>query len=395
MPLKVLSIFGTRPEAIKLAPVIQALRAQPKEFTSRVCVTGQHRELLDQVLRLFDIRPDHDLAVMQPDQSLFASTARILTALEPVLAAEQPDWVVVQGDTTTAFAASLAAFYARVPVAHVEAGLRSRDLAQPFPEEANRRLADALTTLFFAPTEGARQNLLAEGVPDSRIRVTGNTVIDALLDVAARPYDFSRGPLASLPLDGRRIILVTAHRRENYSLPLTQKTAGGDVPAEASAKAGPPLRALCGAIRAVAERFPDAQVVYPVHLNPNVQQPVRELLGGFKNISLLEPLDYEPFVHLMKRATLILTDSGGLQEEAPSLGVPVLVMREVTERPEGVAAGAARVVGTDPAKILAAAAELLDSPASRARMSVVRNPYGDGKASERIIDALLNFKLSS
>jgi len=370
MPLKVLSIFGTRPEAIKLAPVIKALRARPQDFTSRVCVTGQHRELLDQVLRLFDIRPDHDLAVMRPDQSLFASTARILTALEPVLAAEQPDWVIVQGDTTTAFAASLAAFYARVPVAHVEAGLRSRDLAQPFPEEANRRLADALTTLFFAPTEGARQNLLAEGVPDSRIRVTGNTVIDALLDVAARPYDFSQGPLASLPLDSRRVILVTAHRRESF---------------------GPPLRALCGAIRAVAERFPDAQVVYPVHLNPNVQQPVRELLGGFNNISLLEPLDYEPFVHLMKRAILILTDSGGLQEEAPSLGVPVLVMREVTERPEGVAAGAARVVGTDPAKILAAAAELLDSSTFRARMSVVRNPYGDGKASQRIIEALVGF----
>ncbi|MGH9805303.1 MAG: non-hydrolyzing UDP-N-acetylglucosamine 2-epimerase [Candidatus Acidiferrales bacterium] len=375
MPLKVLSIFGTRPEAIKLAPVIKALRARPQEFTSRVCVTGQHRELLDQVLRLFDIRPEHDLAVMQPDQSLFASTARILTALEPVLAAEQPDWVVVQGDTTTAFAASLAAFYARVPVAHVEAGLRSRDLTQPFPEEANRRLADALTMLFFAPTEAARQNLLGEGVPDARIRVTGNTVIDALLDVAARPYDFSKGPLASLPLnaDGsrRRIILVTAHRRESF---------------------GEPLRALCGAIRAVAERFPDAQVVYPVHLNPNVQRPVRELLGGFNNISLLEPLDYEPFVHLMKRATLILTDSGGLQEEAPSLGVPVLVMREVTERPEGVAAGAARVVGTDPAKILAAAAaELLDSPDSRARMSVVRNPYGDGMASQRITEALLGF----
>lgn len=370
MPLKVLSIFGTRPEAIKLAPVIKALRARPQEFAGRVCVTGQHRELLDQVLRLFDIHPDHDLAVMQPDQSLFASTARILTALEPVLTAEQPDWVVVQGDTTTAFAASLAAFYARVPVAHVEAGLRSRDLAQPFPEEANRRLADALTTLFFAPTDGARQNLLAEGVPDSRIRVTGNTVIDALLDVAARPYDFSKGPLASLPLDARRIILVTAHRRESF---------------------GEPLRALCGAIRAVAERFPDTQVVYPVHLNPNVQQPVRELLAGFNNISLVEPLDYEPFVHLMKRSVLILTDSGGLQEEAPSLGVPVLVMREVTERPEGVAAGAARVVGTDPAKILAAAAELLDSPASRARMATAGNPYGDGHASQRIVAALLEF----
>ncbi|HXE76441.1 MAG TPA: UDP-N-acetylglucosamine 2-epimerase (non-hydrolyzing) [Candidatus Xenobia bacterium] len=369
--MKVLSIFGTRPEAIKLAPVIKAMAARPQDFTSGVCVSGQHRELLDPVLRLFDLRPDHDLAVMKPDQSLFYSTARILTDLEPVLVKERPDWVLVQGDTTTSFVASLAAFYLRIPVAHVEAGLRSRDLAQPFPEEANRRLADALATLHFAPTEGARQNLLAEGVPDSRIRVTGNTVIDALLDVAARPYDYARGPLASLPLDSRRVILVTAHRRESF---------------------GGPLRALCHAIRALAERYPDAHIVYPVHLNPNVQQPVRELLAGRSNISLHEPLDYEPFVHLMKRATLILTDSGGLQEEAPSLGVPVLVMREVTERPEGVAAGAARVVGTDTAAIVAAAAELLDSAAARARMSQVRNPYGDGKASARILEALLEFQ---
>ncbi len=374
MPLKVLSIFGTRPEAIKLAPVIKALRARPDDFASRVCVTGQHRELLDQVLRLFDIHPDHDLAVMQPDQSLFYSTARILTELEPVLAQEKPDWVLVQGDTTTSFVASLAAFYLRIPVAHVEAGLRSRDLAQPFPEEANRRLADTLATLHFAPTEGARLNLLAEGVPDSRIRVTGNTVIDALLDVAARPYDFSRGPLAALPVDSRRVILVTAHRRESF---------------------GEPLRALCQAIRALAERYSDAHIVYPVHLNPNVQQPVRELLGGFGNISLLEPLDYEPFVHLMKRSTLILTDSGGLQEEAPSLGVPVLVMREVTERPEGVAAGAARLVGTRTETIVAAASELLDSPALRTRMSRVQNPYGDGKASERILATLLEFTSAS
>jgi len=374
MPLKVLSIFGTRPEAIKLAPVIKALRARPSEFTSRVCVTGQHRELLDQVLRLFDIRPDHDLAVMQPDQSLFYSTSRILTELEPVLTKEKPDWVLVQGDTTTSFVASLAAFYLRIPVAHVEAGLRSCDLAQPFPEEANRRLADALATLHFAPTEGARQNLLAEGVPDSRIRVTGNTVIDALLDVAARPYDYARGPLAALPLDSRRVILVTAHRRESF---------------------GEPLRTLCQAIRTLAERYPDAHIVYPVHLNPNVQQPVRELLAGQPNISLLEPLDYEPFVHLMKRSTLILTDSGGVQEEAPSLGVPVLVMRDVTERPEGVAAGGARVVGTDTSAIVAAASELLDSPAAHARMSKARNPYGDGKASERILSTLLEFTSAS
>lgn len=366
--LKVLSIFGTRPEAIKLAPVIKALRGAPQEFASRVCVTGQHRELLDPVLRLFHIRPDTDLAVMQSDQSLYALTARVLTGLEGVLGKERPDWVLVQGDTTTTLAASLAAYYARIAVAHVEAGLRSYDPWQPFPEELNRRLADALATLHFAPTEGARQNLLAEGVPEARIRVTGNTVIDALLDVAARPYDFARGPLASLPLNARRVILVTAHRRESF---------------------GPPLRALCQAVRQLAERYPgDVQVVFPVHLNPNVQKPVRQELGTRPNIALLDPLDYEPFVHLMKRATLILSDSGGLQEEAPALGVPVLVLRQVTERPEGVAAGAAQVVGTDPEAIVAAAVRLLEDPREHAKMARTRNPYGDGRASQRILEAL-------
>jgi UDP-N-acetylglucosamine 2-epimerase (non-hydrolysing) len=371
MALKVLSIFGTRPEAIKLAPVIQTLRGAPQEFTARVCVTGQHRELLDQVLHLFDIRPDHDLAVMQPDQSLPELTARLLTGLAPVLAREKPDWVLIQGDTTTTLCAALAAYYQRLPVAHVEAGLRSHNPWHPYPEEFNRRLADALSTLHLAPTEGARQNLLTEGIPDARIRVTGNTVIDALLEVAARPYDFSRSPLAGLPLDNRRVILVTTHRRESF---------------------GAPLRSLCRAIRTLAERYPkDVQVVLPVHLNPNVQRPVREELGRSPNIALLEPLDYEPLVHLMKRATLILTDSGGLQEEAPSLGVPVLVLRQVTERPEGVEAGAARVVGTDTETIVAAAVELLDNPEEHRRMARVRNPYGDGQASRRILDALRAF----
>ena len=369
--LKVLSIFGTRPEAIKLAPVIKALRAAPQEFESRVCVTGQHRQLLDPVLRLFDIRPDYDLKVMQPDQSLAELTARLLTGLAPVLAREKPDWVLIQGDTTTTLSAALAAYYQRLPVAHVEAGLRSHNPWHPYPEEFNRRLADALSTLHLAPTEGARRNLLAEGIPAERIRVTGNTVIDALLEVAARPYDFARGPLARVPLDGKRVLLVTTHRRESF---------------------GAPLRALCRAIRALAEHYPrDIQVVLPVHLNPNVQKPVREELGRSANIALLEPLDYEPLVHLMKRATLILTDSGGLQEEAPSLGVPVLVLRQVTERPEGVEAGAARVVGTDTDTIVAAAVQLLDNPEEHRRMARVRNPYGDGHASRRILEALRSF----
>ena len=369
--LKVLSIFGTRPEAIKLAPVIQALRAAPQEFESRVCVTGQHRQLLDPVLRLFDIRPDSDLKVMQPDQSLAELTARLLSGLAPVLAREKPDWVLIQGDTTTTLSAALAAYYQRFPVAHVEAGLRSHNPWHPYPEEFNRRLADALSTLHLAPTEGARRNLLAEGIPAERIRVTGNTVIDALLDVAARPYDFARGPLAGLPLDSRRIVLVTTHRRESF---------------------GAPLRALCHAIRQLAERYPrDVEVVLPVHLNPNVQKPVREELGRAANVALLEPLDYEPLVHLMKRATLILTDSGGLQEEAPSLGVPVLVLRRVTERPEGVEAGAARVVGTDTETIVAAAVRLLENPEEHRRMAQVRNPYGDGQASRRILEALRSF----
>jgi len=371
MALKVLSIFGTRPEAIKLAPVLRALRAAPQEFESRVCVTGQHRELLDQVLHLFDIRPDHDLAVMQPDQSLAELTARLLTGLAPVLAREKPDWVLIQGDTTTTLCAALAAYYQRLPVAHVEAGLRSHNPWHPYPEEFNRRLADALSTLHLAPTEGARENLLREGILDARIRVTGNTVIDALLEVAARPYDFARGPLARVPLDGKRVLLVTTHRRESF---------------------GAPLRALCRAIRQLVERYPrDIQVVLPVHLNPNVQKPVREELGRSANIALLEPLDYEPLVHLMKRATLILTDSGGLQEEAPSLGVPVLVLRQVTERPEGVEAGAARVVGTDTDTIVAAAVQLLDNPEEHRRMARVRNPYGDGHASRRILEALRSF----
>src|SRR3989304_1447371 len=329
--LKVLSIFGTRPEAIKLAPVIQALRAAPAEFESRVCVTGQHRQLLDPVLRLFDIRPDSDLKVMQPDQSLAELPARLLSGLAPVLAREKPDWVLIQGDTTTTLSAALAAYYQRFPVAHVEAGLRSHNPWHPYPEEFNRRLADALSTLHLAPTEGARRNLLAR----------------------------------------RRIVPVTTPRRESF---------------------GAPLRALCHAIRQLAERYPrDVEVVLPVHLNPNVQKPVREELGRAANVALLEPLDYEPLVHLMKRATLILTDSGGLQEEAPSLGVPVLVLRRVTERPEGVEAGAARVVGTDTETIVAAAVRLLENPEEHRRMAQVRNPYGDGQASRRILEALRSF----
>ncbi len=301
-----------------MAPVIKELRRHPDRIAPRVCVTAQHREMLDQVLQLFDIAPDYDLGIMHANQGLTELTARLLLALGPVLQREQPDWVLVQGDTTTVMAASLAAYYRQIKIGHVEAGLRTGHKYQPFPEEVNRRVTDVMADLYFAPTETNRANLLAEGVSDKFIRVTGNTVIDALLDIARRPYEWSSGPLATVPRN-RRLILVTAHRRESFGLPFQQ---------------------LCLALREIASAYRESvHIVYPVHLNPNVQQPVREILGGLPNVSLLPPMDYLPFVHLMKASALILTDSGGIQEEAPGFGVPVLVMREKTERPEAVAAG--------------------------------------------------------
>jgi UDP-N-acetylglucosamine 2-epimerase (non-hydrolysing) len=367
-PLKVLTIFGTRPEAIKMAPVLKALEAHPDRAESRVCVTAQHRQMLDQVLELFDIVPDHDLDLMTEDQTLAQVTASVFTHLEPVLAAERPDWVLVQGDTTTVMAASLLAFYRRINVGHVEAGLRTRDKYRPFPEEINRRVAGVVADLHFAPTTWARDNLLHEGVVPETIYVTGNPVIDALLMVAGRPYHPEAGPLAGLPWE-RRLILVTAHRRENF---------------------GRPLERICAALAEIACRYPgDVHIVYPVHLNPHVQGPVYRLLRDVPNITLLPPLDYLPLVHLMKRCTLVLTDSGGIQEEAPGLGVPVLVLREVTERPEGVEAGTVRLVGTRTEDILRETSRLLDDPAAYQHMAQAVNPYGDGHAAEYIVEALL------
>ncbi|MFN7930806.1 MAG: UDP-N-acetylglucosamine 2-epimerase (non-hydrolyzing) [Blastocatellia bacterium] len=365
--MKILSVFGTRPEAIKMAPVLAELNKHQDKVTSVVCVTAQHRQMLDQVLELFAIHPRYDLDIMLPNQSLAQITARALTKLDEVLQQEKPDWILVQGDTTTVMAAALAAFYHKIKVGHVEAGLRSFDKFQPFPEEINRKIATSLSDLHFAPTDVSRQNLLREGIADTQIVVTGNTVIDALLQVAEKPYDWAHSPLAAIPRD-KRIILVTAHRRENF---------------------GAPFENICAALRALAERYDDVHIVYPVHLNPNVQQIVRATLSQIRNVTLLEPLEYLPLVQLMKQSYLVITDSGGIQEEAPGLGKPVLVLREVTERPEGVAAGTVKLVGTDKEKIIHEASLLLDDHAAYQAMSQAVNPYGDGNASQRIVASLM------
>jgi UDP-N-acetylglucosamine 2-epimerase (non-hydrolysing) len=365
--IKVLSIFGTRPEAIKMAPVVKELERHPANIVSRVCVTAQHREMLDQVLDLFDITPDYDLDLMRDDQSLAEITARVFTDLDPVIAAERPDWVLVQGDTTTVMAASLVAFYHQVKVGHVEAGLRTGDKWQPFPEEVNRKVAGVVADAHFAPTTTAKDNLLREGVPPEAIHVTGNSVIDALYMAAEMDCDLASGPLVDVPWE-KRVLLVTAHRRENH---------------------GQPLENVCAALLEIAERYDDVYVVYPVHLNPNVQVPVHRLLGEHDQITLLAPLDYLPLVQLMKRSYLVLTDSGGIQEEAPGLGKPVLVLREVTERPEAVAAGTVQLVGTDRERIVREATALLDDDDAYQQMAQAVNPYGDGLAAERIAAVLL------
>jgi UDP-N-acetylglucosamine 2-epimerase (non-hydrolysing) len=366
--LKAMSVIGTRPETIKMAPVIKELQKHPGEIASSVCVTAQHREMLDQMLDVFDISPDHDLNLMQPGQTLSQFTARALTALDEVIARVQPDWVLVQGDTTTVMVASLVAYYHRVRVGHVEAGLRTGDKFAPFPEEMNRRIADVLTDLYFAPTEGNRQNLLREGVPPRSIVVTGNTVVDALMMTARQ---VGERPVSVVDAhEGKRLILVTAHRRENF---------------------GAPMRDICRALAEIAHRYrDDVHIVYPVHLNPNVQRPVHEILDGISNVSLIEPVDYETFVGLMSRAYLILTDSGGLQEEAPSLDKPLLVFRQVTERPEATDLGAARLVGTERETIVRETVRLLEDSAAYEEMARVPNPYGDGCASQRIVQAILN-----
>jgi len=363
---KILFVFGTRPEAIKLCPVLLQLRAGGR-FEVRVCVTAQHRAMLDQVLTAFQVTPDYDLDLMQPGQTLAQITSRILTTLEPVIAAEKPDMLLVQGDTTTTMAGTLAAFYQHVPVGHVEAGLRTGDLSQPFPEEMNRVVTTRLAALHFAPTESAKCNLLAEGVSTGRIHVTGNSGIDAVLYVRDA-LAAGRLPAGAWPqLDpARRLIVVTAHRRESF---------------------GPGFARICDALARLARR-PDVQLVYPVHRNPNVVDPVYSRLSGLPNVFLIEPLDYVPFVDLMRRAWLLITDSGGIQEEGPSLGKPILVMREKTERPEAVAAGTVKLVGTDADRIVREAERLLDDAAAYQRMARVHNPYGDGQASGRIRDAI-------
>ncbi len=364
--MKVLIVIGTRPEAIKMAPVVQALRGRGGRFEVEVCLTAQHRELLDQVIRLFDLTVDYDLDLMVPDQSVFEVTRGVLREMEGVLDRARPDVVLVHGDTTTTFAAALAANYKRIAVGHVEAGLRTHDKHRPFPEEINRRLADAICDHHYAPTPRARDNLLAERIPAENILVTGNTVIDALLDVAGRPHEFT-GPLIEGLGRDRRLLLITAHRRESF---------------------GAPLAEMCRAIRDLVAANPDLEAVYPVHPNPNVRRVVDRFLIGRERLHPIEPLDYAPFVHLMKKATIVLTDSGGIQEEAPSLGKPVLVMREVTERPEAIEAGTAALVGTSYEKIVASVQRLLDDETAYSAMANAVNPYGDGRAAGRIADHL-------
>ena len=369
VPVKVLSVFGTRPEAIKMAPVVEALR-RDDAIVSRVCVTAQHRGMLDQVLEAFSVTPDHDLDLMRPGQDLTDVTARVLTGLREVLATEKPDWVLVHGDTTTAMAAALAAFYARARIGHVEAGLRTGDLTRPFPEEMNRCVVDRIADLMFAPTPRSRDNLLAENLAADRILVTGNTVIDALLQARGRVTSGAAADAMRARFDfleeGKRTLLVTGHRRESF---------------------GEGFERLCRSLARLAERR-DLQIVYPVHLNPNVQEPVNRILGERSGVHLIEPQEYLPFVYLMTRADVVLTDSGGVQEEAPSLGKPVLVTREVTERPEAVDAGTVALVGTDADLIVRQVSALLDEPARYAAFARAVNPYGDGAAAGRIAAAL-------
>jgi len=372
--MDILTVFGTRPEAIKLAPVVKEL-VKHSTLTSRVCVTGQHRELLDQVLKVFGIEPDFDLNIMQKGQNLFDITTRSLQALEDTLKQEKPDVVLIQGDTTTGLVASLAAYYLQISVGHIEAGLRTFDKYNPFPEEVNRHMIDVISDFCFAPTDTARDNLLREGIPQERIFVTGNTVIDALFMTLKylssgekEKYfkDFFKGEYNILP-DDRRLILVTGHRRESF---------------------GSAFESICRGLKKIADSNKDVCIVYPVHLNPNVRAPVYEMLGGVQNIHLIPPLEYAPFVWLMTHCYLILTDSGGIQEEAPSLGKPVLVMRKVTERPEAVKAGTARVIGTDDKKIFKETQRLLNDKTAYLQMSQAVNPYGDGRAAERIVAIL-------
>jgi UDP-N-acetylglucosamine 2-epimerase (non-hydrolysing) len=373
---KIMLVFGTRPEAIKMAPLYHALKASPEQFETQVCVTAQHRQMLDQVLRVFEITPDIDLNLMKAGQDLYDVTASVLLGMRDVFRQHKPDALLVHGDTTTSLAAAMAGFYAGVPVGHVEAGLRTHDVYAPFPEEFNRQVASKVTRWHFAPTEFSQQNLLNERIKEDQITVTGNTVIDALLWVlaridsdAGRQAELARFLYERLPFawQTERFVLITGHRRENF---------------------GDGFLQICEALKDLAARYPKVHFVYPVHLNPNVQQPVKSLLADLPNVHLIEPLDYEPFVYLLKHSHIVLTDSGGIQEEAPSLGKPVLVMRDVTERPEAVEAGTVILIGANRERIVGNVSELLDNHATYKRMSRAHNPYGDGNACERIIDVL-------
>lgn len=383
---KIMLVFGTRPEAIKMAPLVRCLQAENKDFETIVCVTGQHREMLDQVLSIFEITPDYDLNIMKSGQTLYSITASVLTELEPILKEVKPDMVLVHGDTTTSMAAALAAFYQQIPVGHVEAGLRTNNPYSPWPEEMNRQITGRIASFHFAPTEKSKDNLLQENVLESSVHVTGNTVIDALLHVRERltsseatefkvvqtilksGYDISR-----LTMANRKLILITGHRRENF---------------------GAGFISICEAIKELGEKYPDVDFLYPMHMNPNVRQPIQQVFGtsahSLQNVFFTEPLEYLSFVYLLSKSHIVLTDSGGIQEEAPGLGKPVLVMRDTTERPEAVVAGTVKLVGTDKAAIIQGISDLLDSAASYARMSMANNPYGDGLACKRICNILKN-----
>lgn len=372
--IRILSIFGTRPEAVKMSPVIRQL-AHTEHIESRVCVTAQHRQMLDQVLDLFNITPDIDLNLMQPNQGLADLTANIFHTLDPVLMDLNPHWILVQGDTTTVMAAALCAFYRKIKVGHVEAGLRTHDKFAPFPEEINRRVAGVVADLHFAPTKQSCQNLLSEGIPDWRIKVTGNTVIDALQQIITfpMPADIKELLSAKKILSGERLLVtITAHRRESF---------------------GQPFEDICHGLKRIAEAYAHkVEMVYPVHLNPNIQEPAYRILDGIPNLTLLKPIEYLPLVHLMQHSRLVLTDSGGIQEEATGLGVPTLVLREVTERPEGVEAGVLKLVGTNPERIFKETQHLLDDEQAWKAMANAANPFGDGHAAERIVRAILDYK---
>lgn len=369
--LRVMLIIGTRPEAIKMAPVIKEFQKYPEQFTPIVCVTGQHREMLDQVMRVFQITADYDLNVMQPNQTLSSLTSTLIRCLDEVMIKARPDWVLVQGDTTSAMAAGLVAFYHEVKVGHIEAGLRTHNIRQPFPEEANRRITDIMSDLYFSPTTRTRDNLLREGVHPSRILITGNSVIDALLMMVERLRKVPMALPVSFPSE-KRLILVTSHRRENFGDPFSQ---------------------VCRAIERIATQFSDSvHIIFPVHYNPNVRLPAQEMLGGIGNVSLIDPLNYETMVQLMDQAYIIMTDSGGIQEEAPSLNKPILILRDVTERQEVVEIGAGILVGCDYERIVYEAARLLQDQAHYEQMAAVPNPYGDGTTSQQIVDAILEYE---